>query len=119
MIPDFESDSFFHDKIELAAFYRDDVLPFLNSTDTINFKTSIKGQPILQYENFTYHKNRSSGNKIYWRCAHAKRLKCRARLITIGSNMSTCSNTINAHNHIPIQRLQYGTGVNIGRRKIK
>lgn len=77
---------------------------------------SAKGKPLLEFDKHIFHKNSVVGSKIYWRCAHSKRLNCRARIITNKSNfldLLCVKKTV--HCHEPIRRLQYGFGVEVKR----
>lgn len=64
---------------------------------------------VLVYDGHIYHKTNTFNSKTYWRCKHAKRLRCPAR-ITTTTNEIIITNL--SHNHSPMNRLIYGMGEN-------
>ncbi|XP_037029106.1 modifier of mdg4 isoform X14 [Bradysia coprophila] len=77
------------------------------------FHVTKSGNQILEYENHTFHKNNTSGANTYWRCSHAKSLKCRVRMVTTDSDAFIANKE---HNHDVIRRLNYGDGKQSSRR---
>ncbi|XP_055594876.1 modifier of mdg4-like isoform X30 [Uranotaenia lowii] len=80
------------------------------------FEYSSVGTRLLIHNDFVFHKNTASGAQIYWRCAYAARLKCKATLVTTDCSHLRIKNP--NHNHLPMRRLVYGMGVN-RKRKLK
>ncbi|XP_040156884.1 modifier of mdg4-like isoform X12 [Anopheles arabiensis] len=76
------------------------------------FSESSSGTRQLLYQNHVFHRNIKSGDTEYWRCSKAMRLKCKATIVTKGNMMRFNGQ---AHNHIPMERLTYGLGVNVKR----
>uniref|UniRef100_A0A182UVI8 BEN domain-containing protein n=1 Tax=Anopheles merus TaxID=30066 RepID=A0A182UVI8_ANOME len=74
------------------------------------FSESSSGTRQLLYQNHVFHRNIKSGDTEYWRCSKAMRLKCKATIVTKGNMMRFNGQ---AHNHIPMERLTYGLGVNV------
>lgn len=75
----------------------------------LQFVLSNCGHPQLLYENHIFNRNNATKSYVYWRCAHARRLRCKARVIT-SENHLIPTNT--QHTHEPMRRLIYGMGVN-------
>lgn len=77
------------------------------------FRTAVNGNRLLVFDGHCFHRNSSLRANVYWRCAHARRLRCRARIVTNATDLlvKQC-----AHTHEPVHRLQYGQGVNSVRR---
>lgn len=75
----------------------------------MKFVVSSHGHPQLLYDNHIFNRNNATENCIYWRCAHARRLKCKARIV---SSKDQIIPTNGIHNHEPMRRLIYGMGEN-------
>ncbi|XP_055385177.1 modifier of mdg4 isoform X6 [Condylostylus longicornis] len=79
------------------------------SNTPISFVRGQRGKPKLVVDGYCYIKNKNyikrnqSGGleKTYWNCAHVKLKKCRARIITVGSNYNEMKITNIQHNHPP------------------
>lgn len=80
-----------------------------NTTPTFEFVLSHAGHPQLLYDKHIFNRNNVINSKVYWRCAHSRRLNCKARLVTTATSISP-NHVI--HNHEPMRRLIYGMGVN-------
>lgn len=78
------------------------------------FHETKTGNQILEYDSHTFHKNNTSGLNTYWRCSHAKSLKCRMRMVTTESEAYIANNK--EHNHKVMRRLNYGDGFKSSRR---
>lgn len=44
--------------------------------------TSSKGKPMLNFDGFTYHKTKTTDEKIYWICNEYRSRACKASMIT-------------------------------------
>lgn len=65
-------------------------------------KTSRNSYKFVDEENHIYEKQRMCGNKIYWRCEKYGSLLCRARLVTIETELHPIVNVKSKsgqHNH--------------------
>lgn len=80
------------------------------SESSIILRQTFKGGRTLIYNGHAFHRNLVSGAKTYWRCAHASRLQCRARIVTAYDAYHQVTN--GEHNHEQMARLGYGMGVN-------
>lgn len=89
----------------------------LHSLSSAEFRTAKNGNQLLVFDGHSFHRNNSCGAQVYWRCAHARRLRCRARIVTNGTELLVKQSS---HTHEPLHcRLQYGHGINSVRRLIK
>lgn len=79
------------------------------SLDRVTYTRSKKSQQNIVYDGHIFHKNNVSGSNIYWRCSHANRLQCRARLVTTQKELLVTNNN---HTHTAMKRLAYGMGIN-------
>lgn len=79
------------------------------SLDHVIYSRSKKSQQNIVYDGHIFHKNNVSGSNTYWRCSHANRLQCRARLVTTQKELLVTNNN---HTHAAMKRLAYGMGIN-------
>lgn len=79
------------------------------SLDNVIYSRSKKSQQNIVYDGHIFHKNNVSGSNTYWRCSHANRLQCRARLVTTQKELLVTNNN---HTHAAMKRLAYGMGIN-------
>ena len=62
----------------------------------LEFVSSEKGKSKLCLEGFLFIKDKQVDTKIYWKCEHYKKMKCKARVITVNNHVSSSNND---HNH--------------------
>ncbi|KAB0801401.1 hypothetical protein PPYR_01533 [Photinus pyralis] len=62
----------------------------------LEFVSSEKGKSKLFFESFLFIKDKQVDTKIYWKCEHSKKMKCKARVITVNNFVSSSNND---HNH--------------------
>uniref|UniRef100_A0A182JNK3 BEN domain-containing protein n=1 Tax=Anopheles christyi TaxID=43041 RepID=A0A182JNK3_9DIPT len=87
------------------------IFSLIDNKEVKMYETATGARQLL-YQNHVYHRNIKTGNTEYWRCSKAMRLKCKATIVTKGNTMRV--NGIE-HNHIQMDRLVYGLGVNVKR----
>jgi hypothetical protein len=61
----------------------------------LEFISSEKGKAKLCFESFLFIKDKAIDTKIYWKCEHSKKVKCKARVITINNIVSSSNNDHN------------------------
>lgn len=68
------------------------------------YTTGCRGSRKLRYGDYTFTKNKTIGNRVYWSCARAGLHKCKARVVTINDSSSQYAKAIvknSQHNHEP------------------
>lgn len=75
---------------------------FLSHADFVKFITGFRGSRKLKVGEYSFTKNKVSGNKMYWSCARAGMHKCKARVVTTEENGEQHLIVKNSkHNHEP------------------
>lgn len=77
-------------------------LPSPLVADYVKFITGFRGSRKLKVGDFSFTKNKVSGNKCYWSCARAGMHKCKARVVTTDEDGEQHLIVKNSkHNHEP------------------
>ena len=65
---------------------------------SLEFVKSNRGADMLVHDGYSFNKEKSANNKIYWKCSEYRDTKCLARCITEDDvvRKSPCE-----HNHVP------------------
>ena len=73
----------------------------MNQQEVCNLVNSIRGQPKLIARGYLLVKDKSSGQRYYWRCEFKDTLSCKGRAITDLENEEHILKRFNEHNHAP------------------
>lgn len=84
----------------MNIFFFSDQLTRANG-DGLKIMRGQRGKIKIVNDGFSFIKNKSIKDKIYWNCSQAKFHKCKARIITGMSIMDDYKVTESSHNHQP------------------
>lgn len=88
-------------KLPFFNFIKSNVL-FSNISESVYFVTGQRGKPKLVINGYSFIRNKTTAERLYWNCAHTKSKKCRARIVTAkDENFKNLKINNLQHNHKP------------------
>lgn len=83
-----------------SNFFTKNFLLFLALSKRVKFIKSAQGNLMLTFDGYEFYQRSKKGDRIYWSCSLAGKMKCKARITQIASTRQVIVQANFGHNHL-------------------